>query len=75
MVGWGACVGAWGVCVHGRVGGEGQEVEDSMKVVILKAEAASDRRREDLDRGLSSSQPDCPSKTRPANHHINPEHT
>lgn len=32
-------------------GGGGQEVEDCMKVIILKAEAAPDRRGEDLDLG------------------------
>lgn len=42
--------GRGGVCAW-QGGGEGQEVEDSMKVIILKAEATSDRRGEDLDRG------------------------
>lgn len=51
--GGGVC---WGRCVHGGGGGGaeaggGQEVEDCMKVIILKAEAAPDRRGEDLDLG------------------------
>ena len=51
MAGW-ACVGGrgGGGCAWRGRGGE-QEVEDSMKVIILKAEAAPDRRGEDLDLG------------------------
>lgn len=49
-VGWG--VGG-AVCMAGvrAEGGGGQEEEDCMKVIILKAEAAPDRRGEDLDLG------------------------